>query len=67
MNSSKIISKIKTLMKLRGINQHELSLGTGFSDVSISRFLNGSRKLTIDFIIKISGYFDVSIDWLLNG
>ena len=62
-----MINKIKRLMKFENINQRQLSQKIGLTPVAVSRYLSGNRKPTIDFAIKISNAFNVSLDWLLKN
>lgn len=60
------IEKIRKLMKFNNLNQKQLALNIGMSPITISRLLSGKRKLTIGYALKISNYFKVSLDWLLD-
>jgi len=61
-----MIEKVKRLMKFNNMNQRQLSKATGYSAVDISRLLSGHRKPTIEFAVKVSKVFNVSLDWLLK-
>lgn len=61
-----MIEKIKRLMIFNNMNQRQLAKATGYSAVDISRLLSSHRKPTIEFAIKVSKVFDVSLDWLLK-
>lgn len=61
-----MIEKIKRLMQFYNINQKQLASEIGLSPVAISRYMLNNRKPTIDFALRISKYFKVSLDWLLN-
>jgi len=61
-----MFAKIKRLMELEHINQKELAQKLNMTAVDISRFFNGKRKPTIEFVVKVSKLFNISIDWLLN-
>ena len=61
-----MINKIKRLMEFENINQRQLGQRIGLTPVAISRYLSGNRKPTIEFAIKISKAFNVSLDWLLK-
>jgi len=61
-----VINKIKRLMEFENINQRQLGQKIGLTPVAISRYLSGNRKPTIEFAIKISNAFNVSLDWLLK-
>lgn len=61
-----MINKIKKMMQINNMNQRELAAKCNLTPVAISRFLSGHRKVTVDFAIKISDVFGVSLDWLLK-
>ena len=61
-----MIEKIKRLMDFENINQKQLAHKLNLTPVAVSRFLSGQRKPTIEFVIKISEVFNVSLDWLLK-
>ena len=61
-----VIEKIKKMMQINNMNQRELAEKCSLTPVAISRFLSGHRKVTVDFAIKISDVFGVSLDWLLK-
>lgn len=48
-----MVTLVKTLMTLRGVNQTELSKQTGVSVTAISRFLNNSSELRSEAMLKI--------------
>lgn len=60
-----MIEKVKMLMNVYNLQQKELAKKTGLSEVMISRYINGKRKPSIDFAIRIKNAFGVSLDWLL--
>ena len=62
-----MINKIKRLMEFENINQRQLGQRIGLTPVAVSRYLSGNRKPTIEFAIKISNAFNVSLDWLLKN
>ena len=58
--------KLKTLREEAGLNQSQLADKLGVSRGSISFYENGDRIPDIEFLHKVSEYFDVSADWLLG-
>ncbi|MBS1972624.1 MAG: helix-turn-helix domain-containing protein [Bdellovibrionales bacterium] len=48
-----MVTLVKTLMTLRGVNQTELSKQTGVSVTAISRFLNNSSELRSEAMLNI--------------
>ncbi|MGJ0846552.1 helix-turn-helix domain-containing protein [Tissierella praeacuta] len=61
-----IIKRIKELIEENKINQKELADRIGVSEVTISRYMTGERKPSLDAIILIANYFDVSLDYLVG-
>lgn len=58
--------KLKTLREEAGLNQSQLADKLGVSRGSISFYENGDRIPDIEFLRKVSEYFNVSADWLLG-
>lgn len=59
--------RLKQLIDSQGKNLHDLAYGLNMSPPTLSRYLTGTRKPDIDYIIKIAEYFHVSIDWLVGA
>lgn len=59
-----MIEKIKMLMELNKINQTELGEKIGLSKSVTSKYMNGTRKPSLDFALRIKRAFKVSLDWL---
>ncbi len=64
INTSKIGERIKELKKIKKLKQDDLINLTGTSRVTISNYEQGKVKPPIDFLMKLSAYYDVSMDWL---
>ena len=58
--------KIKALRKARNINQIQLANALGVSKQCISNWENDNIQPSIDMLIKIAKYFNVSTDYLLD-
>lgn len=62
-----MLERILNLIKNSGLSDaafcHELSIGNGV----IGKWRSGKQKPSLDAVIKISTYFNVSIDYLVNG
>lgn len=59
-------NKLKILLNKHKMQSKELSYVLGLSQVYISNLLNGTRKPSLDVIIKIAGYFNIRLDRLIN-
>lgn len=58
--------KIKTLRTLRGINQLQLANEIGVTKQCISNWENDNILPSIEMLIKLSAYFNVTTDYLLD-
>lgn len=58
--------KLKELRVENRLSQQKLGENLGFCNQTISFWENGSREPDLDTLIKISHYFDVSLEDLLE-
>ncbi|MBO7253863.1 MAG: helix-turn-helix transcriptional regulator [Clostridia bacterium] len=58
--------RLKELRKAKGISQLKLALDLNTTQNTISRYETGEREPSINELIKIADYFNVSIDYLLE-
>lgn len=58
--------KVKELMKVKGINQKQLSARSGIAESSISRYLSGDRVPRMDVIVNVAKALGVSTDYFLE-
>ncbi len=61
-----IIEKIMKLMEESGLSAHALEIKSGIAISSIQAWKNGKAKPSVDAIIKIAKYFNISADYLLG-
>ncbi len=67
MFSNKIFAeRIKMLRKQKNIKQSELGEMVGLSSNAISDIERGRRTTTIEKLVAIADYFEVSIDYLVG-
>ena len=64
MNS--VANRLSMMLEEKNMTQRKLSELIGVSEVTISRYLNGSRNPKADIIIDIANALDVSVDYLLG-
>ncbi len=62
-NFPKIISDLR---KSKGISQKQAAIDLGVSQALLSHYEKGIRECGLDFLIKLSQYYDVSCDELLG-
>lgn len=63
----RIGQKIRNLRILNNLSQNELSNALHVTQASLSLYENGNKLPSIDVLIRISEYFDVSLDWLCDS
>ena len=57
--------RIRELRTLRSISQVELAVALGVTKQSVSNWENDNIQPSIDILIKLAKYFNVSTDYLL--
>ena len=58
---------LKTVRKERNLNQLKVAMDLNISREALSHYENGKREPSLDMLNKMSKYFNVSIDFLING
>lgn len=58
---------LKTVRKERNLNQLKVAIDLNISREALSHYENGKREPSLDMLNKFSQYFNVSIDYLING
>ena len=58
---------LKIIRKERNLNQLKVAMDLNISREALSHYENGKREPSIDMLKKLSKYFNVSIDYLING
>ncbi len=58
---------LKEIRKKHKLSQLKVSMDLSISREAISYYENGKRSPDIDMLIRLSNYFNVSIDYLING
>jgi transcriptional regulator with XRE-family HTH domain len=59
--------RIRHLREKKGVTVTEVAKAIAVSKSNISSFENNKSKPSIDALISLSNYFDVSSDWILKG
>lgn len=62
----KIGERIRTLRTMNNITQKQLSEILGISVVSLQRFEYGSARPSLDTLLILADYFNVSLDYLVG-
>ncbi len=58
---------LKKIRKEKGYNQLKVAMDLNISREALSHYENGKRSPDISMLRKMSSYFNVSIDYLING
>lgn len=57
---------LRQLMQARNLSAKALGEEINVAPATLSRYLSGNRTPDLPYVVKISQYFSVSIDWLLG-
>lgn len=58
---------LKEIRKSRNLNQQKVALDLNISREALSHYENGRREPTLAMLVRMSEYFNVSIDYLITG
>lgn len=58
---------LKQIRKTKNLNQLKVALDLNISREALSHYENGKREPSLSMLIKMSEYFNVSIDYLITG
>lgn len=58
---------LKKLRAERGLSQLKVAMDLSISREALSYYENGRRSPDLQMLLKLSGYFNVSIDYLITG
>lgn len=58
---------LKKIRKQRNLNQQKVAIDLNVSREALSLYENGKREPSFDMLNRMSDYFNVSIDYLING
>ncbi|MDE5670372.1 MAG: helix-turn-helix transcriptional regulator [Eubacterium sp.] len=58
---------LKIIRKEKNLNQQKVAIDLNISREALSHYENGKREPSLDMLIKMSDYFNVSIDFLIKG
>ena len=67
MNENSGLLGLKIIRKKRKLNQLKVAMDLNMSREALSHYENGQRSPDIQMLRRLSSYFDVSIDFLING
>lgn len=58
---------LKKVRKKLKLNQQKVALDLNISREALSHYENGKRQPSLEMLIKMSKYFNVSINYLITG
>ena len=58
---------LRKVRKDRNLNQLKVAMDLNISREALSHYENGKREPSLEMLNKLSEYFNVSIDYLING
>ncbi len=58
---------LKQERKRRNLNQQKVAMDLNISREALSHYENGKREPSLDMLLKMSDYFNVSINYLITG
>ena len=58
---------LKKIRKQKNLNQLKVALDLNISREALSHYENGKRSPDVQMLRRLSEYFNVSIDFLVNG
>lgn len=61
------LAGLKLIRKQKNLNQQKVAMDLNISRESLSYYENGRRSPDIQMLLKLSDYFNVSIDFLITG
>ena len=58
---------LKTIRKIKNLNQQKVALDLNLSREALSHYENGKREPSLNTLLLMSKYFNVSINYLITG
>ena len=58
---------LKEVRRRKGYNQLKVAMELSISREALSHYENGKRSPDVDMLMRMSNYFNVSIDYLITG
>jgi len=61
------VKGLKEIRKQKNLNQLKVALDLNISREALSHYENGKREPSLEMLVKMSEYFNVSINYLITG
>lgn len=58
---------LKNIRKKKNLNQLKVAMDLNISREALSYYENGKREPSLDLLVRMSQYFNVSINYLITG
>jgi len=58
---------LKKIRKDKHLNQQKVAMDLNISREALSYYENGKREPSLEMLVKMSEYFNVSVDYLITG
>ena len=58
---------LRAIRKAKNLNQLKVAMDLNITREALSHYENGKRDPNLDMLVKMSKYFNVSIDYLITG
>ena len=58
---------LKNIRKQRNLNQQKVAMDLNISREALSYYENGKREPSLQLLVQLSEYFNVSINYLITG
>ena len=58
---------LKKIRKKRNLNQQKVAMDLNISREALSYYENGKRQPSLEMLVAMSKYFNVSINYLITG
>lgn len=58
---------LKIARKTRNLNQQKVAIDLNISREALSYYENGKREPSLQLLVRMSDYFNVSINYLITG
>ena len=67
MSRGDLMKGLREIRIAKNLNQQKVAMDLNISREALSHYETGRREPSIDMLKKLSEYFNVSIDYLING
>ncbi len=62
-----VLLGLKQIRKQKNLNQQKVALDLNISREALSHYENGKREPSLNLLMEMSKYFNVSINFLISG